>query len=124
MEKQPKQITRATTEQALPALVVAYLEVLGGTRSPEQLAIWFTDKFYGEMKYRARREHMARQLTGLNNRQDVKLLSAHLACAADDTTEMVAIVQISGKVLAIAACAADYNGRHRVNAIEIVRPTS
>jgi DNA-binding transcriptional MocR family regulator len=83
-----------------------------------------TDKFYGEMKYRARRESIARQLTGLDKRPQIRMLSIHFACSAEKTTEVVALVEISGRVQAIAVCAAESNGRHRVNAIEIVRPTS
>lgn len=124
MEKQSQLITRDQTERALPAIIVGYLEVLAGSRQPEQLARWMTDKFYGEMKYRARRELLARQLTGLHQRPVIKVLSAHFACSAEDTTEMVALVEISGRVLAVAVCAAQSNGRHRVNAIDIVRPTS
>lgn len=124
MEKQNQLITRGETQRALPAIIVGYLEVLSGSRPPEQLARWMTDKFYGEMKYRARRESIARQLTGLQQRPTVKVRSLRISNSAEQTTEVAVVAEISGRVVALAVHAVDSHGRHRVNGIDLVESIS
>lgn len=107
----------------IPAVVVGYLEVLFGLRRPEQLARWLTDKFYGEMKYRAQRESIARQLTGIASRPSIRLVNIKIASSAQDSLEAAILVSISGKLVAIALSAKTKHGRQRVYSIDLLRST-
>jgi len=116
-----KQIPDAATRKTLAEISVAYLEVLSGLRRPEQLARWVSDKFYGELTYRARRESISRQISGGGSRPTVHLVSTSSFPSAQGTAEMVSLVRIAGRLFAVTLAAAVFHGRLRVTAIDVVR---
>lgn len=124
MEKSRQIIPSGDGREKLPEVTIGYIEVLFGLRQPEQLARWLTDKFYTEVKYRARRELMARQVTGLVSRPTIGFVTSHIGLSAENTLEMVTLVRISGRILSVTTHSRLHNGRQRVCGIDLLWPTS
>lgn len=122
MENKTQANSDADVRRVLTEISVAYLEVLSGLRRPEQLARWVSDKFYTELTHRSRRESMSRQLTGLTARPTLQLVSSNSFPTASGGAQMVSLVRIAGRIVAVSLVAARLHGRLRVTEIDVVRP--
>lgn len=92
----------------------AYVEVLAGMRRPEQLARWLSDKAYYDVCQRAKRESMARQITGLTARPVIILRSSKTFLTDGQSFQGVVVLQIAGATKAISVRAELIHERYRI----------
>jgi len=120
MEHKTQASSEADVRRILTEISVAYLEVLSGLRRPEQLARWVSDKFYAELTQRCRLECRSRQLTGLTKRPTLQLISSSSFPTSSGGAQLVSLVRITGRIVAVSLVAAQLHGRLRVTEIDIV----
>ena len=98
----------------------AYVEVLAGTRRPEQLARWLTDKAYYDITQRAARAVRHRVVTGSYHRPVVVVRQSQVFPTDARAIQGVVLLDISGAVRAVSLRAELVCQRYRITEISLI----
>lgn len=96
------------------------MEVLAGTRRPEQLARWLSDKAYYDITHRAARAVRNRSLTGQQLRPVITVRQAKVFPTDDNAVQAVVLLEITGAIRAVSIRAELIYQRFRITEISLI----
>ena len=107
-------------EQIFAQIGIAYVEVLSGVRRPEQLVRWLSDKTYYDLVQKARREVIARQVTGANTRPDISIRKSRIFLTDTGAYQAVVVMQLDKTTKAVSIRAEPIHDKYRVTDILLI----
>lgn len=106
--------TENNPERIFAEISTAYIEILAGMRSPDQLARWLSDKTYYDLCQKCRRENRSRQVTGAKSRPAITIRRSRVFLTDVQALQGVVVVDISGATKAVSIRAEVIHDRYRV----------
>ena len=107
-------------ETIFAQISIAYVEILAGIRTPEQLARWLSDKSYYDLVQKVRREVIARQVTGAMMRPQIAVRKSQIFLTDQGAFQSVVVLLISGATRAVSIRAEQIHGKYRVTDIVLI----
>ena len=105
----------------LESLTRGVLEVLAGVREADQLMRWFTEDAFRKLIARANLSARARSARGVAPTRPVyRILSTHVAFAADGVVEATVIVESPGRTRAVAIRLEGFDRRWRATTLAVL----
>lgn len=108
----------------LAEISAAYVEVMAGTRRPEQLARWLSDRAYYDVTHRATRAIRQRAITGRTLRPSITVRQSKVFPTDDNAIQGVVLLDISGAIKAVSIRAELIYQRYRITEITLINSNS